>query len=102
MGESKVPGFAGKNIDPRRKTMGATLAWFGPRLCRKGRYATLRAGAQTTNIGCQALVFQGLGAGWIAECLAAPRGFAPGAGGINTGAVVGLRPTLNGAAPRHR
>jgi len=52
--------------------MGATLAWFGPRLCRKGRYATLRAGAQTTNIGCQALVFQGLGAGWIAECLADP------------------------------
>ena len=93
MGEGWVPGFAGKNIELRRKTMGATLAWFGPRLCRKGRFATLRAWAQTTNIGCQALVFLGAGC-WLASWVPRrPRGFAPEAGGINTGAVVGLRPT---------
>ena len=101
MGEGWVPGFAGRRLIPGEKPWAQPLAWFGPRLCRKGRYATLRAWAQTTNIGCQALVFL---MGWVlaGKLSASPApGLRPGGRRKLHGCRGGASPHVSGAASRH-
>ena len=84
-----------------RSTMAASGSWFGPRLCRKGRYAALRRGTKPINPGARRL----LGWGWVLTANGVPhrpRDSVAWSGGIELGAVVPLRGTSEGCVPRFK